>query len=184
MRLVLVVCALAGLSLGACETPQETEGYVYEEVNKNEEETAKNTPEGTTGITVEQVDALPPGSAEDFAVNVGDRVQFGFDRYELTQEAQSVIEDQVVWLLRFPAKRVTIEGHTDERGTREYNLALGERRAISVRDYMIALGVDPSRITTISFGKERPIDPASSEAAWSLNRRAVTVIEEGLTGSS
>lgn len=82
-------------------------------------------------------------------------------------------------LKRFSGVTVTIEGHTDERGTREYNLALGERRANSVRDYMIALGVDPNRIKTISYGKERPVDPSSNEDAWSRNRRAVTVVDAG-----
>ena len=91
---------------------------------------------------------------------------------------------QVTWfstVVRASGATITIEGHTDERGTREYNLALGERRANSVRDYMIALGVDPNRVKTLSYGKERPVDPASSEEAWSRNRRGVTVVD-GVTG--
>ena len=106
---------------------------------------------------------------------------FGFDRFDLSPEARTTIENQVIWLKRFPAVTITVEGHTDERGTREYNLALGERRANSVRDYMIALGVDQNRVKTISYGKERPVDPASSDEAWSRNRRAVTVVN-GATG--
>ena len=87
----------------------------------------------------------------------------------------------MVWLKRYPSVTIVVEGHADERGTREYNLALGERRANSVRDYMIALGVDPNRVKTISYGKERPVDPASNEDAWERNRRAVTVVD-GTTG--
>ena len=107
----------------------------------------------------------------------GDRVLFGLDRFDLSPEARTIIENQAVWLKRFPAVTVTIEGHTDERGTREYNLALAERRANSVRDYMIALGIDPNRVRTISYGKERPVDPVSNDEAWSRNRCGVTVLD-------
>ena len=133
----------------------------------------------TNAVTSQPVAGQSPGSAEDFVVNVGDRVLFDLDRFDLSPEARTTVENQVIWLKRFPGVTVMIEGHTDERGTREYNLALGERRANSVSDYMIALGVDPNRIKTISYGKERPVDPSSNEDAWSRNRRAVTVVDAG-----
>ena len=110
-------------------------------------------------------------------MNVGDRVLFGFDRYDLSQEARETLEKQSTWLKRYPNGAITISGHADERGTREYNLALGERRATAVKNYLVALGVEPSRINTISYGKERPVDPQSSETAWASNRRGVTIID-------
>ncbi|MEQ8640201.1 MAG: peptidoglycan-associated lipoprotein Pal [Alphaproteobacteria bacterium] len=119
---------------------------------------------------------IVPGSQEDLAVNVGDRVYFAFDKFDLTDEAQNALRAQAQWLARNPSVTVTIEGHADERGTREYNLALGERRANSAKEFLVALGVDGSRVTVISFGKERPAVLGSNEAAWALNRRAVTVV--------
>ncbi len=118
-----------------------------------------------------------PGTEADFVVNVGDRVFFDYDSYSLTPEARTTLENQVRWLESYPNLSVIIEGHTDERGTREYNLALGERRANAVKNYMIALGISPSRISTISYGKERPAELGSNEYAWSRNRRAVTDIQ-------
>jgi peptidoglycan-associated lipoprotein len=118
-----------------------------------------------------------PGTEEDFVVNVGDRVFFGFDRFDLTPEARATLDDQAAWLQEYPNVRIVIEGHADERGTREYNLALGERRANSVRNYLVAAGIDASRITTISYGKERPAVLGSNEQAWAQNRRGVTVIQ-------
>ena len=119
---------------------------------------------------------IAPGSPEDFLVNVGDRVFFGFDRYDLTAAARATLERQAQWLQRFPNRRLVVEGHADERGTREYNLALGERRANAVKNYLVAVGVSPSRITTISYGKEQPAVLGATEAAWAQNRRAVTVV--------
>lgn len=118
-----------------------------------------------------------PGSQQDLVVNVGDRVFFGYDQHDLTMEGRNTLERQAAWMRQYQNIRVTIEGHADERGTREYNLALGERRAQSARNYLVALGIDPSRITTISYGKERPAVVGSNEAAWAQNRRAVTVVE-------
>jgi peptidoglycan-associated lipoprotein len=118
-----------------------------------------------------------PGSQQDLAVTIGDRVFFGTDRYDLAPEAQATLQGQAGWLNRYPNVTIIIEGHADERGTREYNLALGDRRANTVRDYLIALGVAPNRITTISYGKERPQVPGSNEQAWAQNRRAVTVVQ-------
>jgi peptidoglycan-associated lipoprotein len=119
--------------------------------------------------------AVTPGSAGDFVQNVGDRVFFGYDSYELAPDAQGTLERQATWLKNYPAVTIVVEGHCDERGTREYNLALGERRAAAVANYLVALGVDPNRIQTISYGKERPAVDGHDETAWSQNRRGVTV---------
>ncbi|MGB0671928.1 MAG: peptidoglycan-associated lipoprotein Pal [Rhodospirillales bacterium] len=117
-----------------------------------------------------------PGSYEDLVANVGDRVFFGYDSYALSADARKTLEKQAAWLARFPAVKITVEGHCDERGTREYNLALGERRANAVKDYLVALGVNAGRVTTISYGKEQPVAFGSTEAAWTQNRRGVTTL--------
>ena len=117
-----------------------------------------------------------PGSAEQFNQEVGAVVYFDFDKYDLSPEARAQLEKQAGWLKQYANITVTVEGNCDERGTREYNLALGERRASSAKNYLVALGVDPNRIQTISYGKERPAVPGSDEAAWAQNRRDVTAI--------
>ena len=118
-----------------------------------------------------------PGSRADFLQNVpADRVFFGFDSYDIDSEARRILDAQAQWLNANPNVRVTIEGHADERGTREYNLALGERRANAAKDFLIANGVPAGRLTTISWGKERPVALGSNEEAWAQNRRAVTVV--------
>ena len=119
---------------------------------------------------------VKPGSQEDLVVNVGDRVFFGFDKFNLKADARKTLEKQAAWMKANHSVTVTLEGHADERGTREYNLALGERRANSVKDYLAALGVNPARMKTISYGKERPIASGSNEAAWGQNRRGVTKV--------
>lgn len=181
MRFSYVICALAGLTLAACESSPEVNSSATGDGTSSGAKANQSGTGGpvTSGVTSRQVTAQAPGSAEDFVVNVGDRVLFGLNRFDLSPDARTTVENQVTWLKRFPGVTITVEGHTDERGTREYNLALGERRANSVRDYMIALGVDPNRVKTISYGKERPVDPASNEEAWSRNRRGVTVIDAG-----
>ncbi|MFT5486268.1 MAG: peptidoglycan-associated lipoprotein [Paracoccaceae bacterium] len=183
MRFSYVICALAGLALAACESSPEVNSSATGDGTSSGASANQSGTGGpvTSGVSSQQVTAQAPGSAEDFVVNVGDRVLFGLNRFDLAPEARTTVENQVTWLKRFPGVTITVEGHTDERGTREYNLALGERRANSVRDYMIALGVDPNRVKTLSYGKERPVDPASSEDAWSRNRRGVTVVD-GATG--
>jgi peptidoglycan-associated lipoprotein len=105
-----------------------------------------------------------------------DTVHFALDQYDLDPEARSILDSQVRWLLAHPATRITIEGHCDERGTREYNLALGDRRANAAKNYLAARGVSPGRITTISYGKERPVALGSDEQSWAANRRAVTIV--------
>ncbi len=123
--------------------------------------------------------AASPGSARDFTVNVGDRVFFTTDSTSLTAEARQTLDKQAAWLGRYSSYRITIEGHADERGTREYNLALGARRAASTRDYLSSRGVSRARIKTISFGKERPVAVCNDISCWSQNRRAVTVLTGG-----
>ena len=136
---------------------------------------AASAPAGT--ITADPLAGGPvPGSQEDLEINVGDRVFFAFDSAALDDAARAVLDKQAAWLLAHPDLTVTIEGHADERGTREYNLALGERRAAAVKNYLAAKGVSPDRMLTISYGEERPVDPGHNEAAWALNRRAVTVV--------
>jgi peptidoglycan-associated lipoprotein len=117
-----------------------------------------------------------PGSQEDLVANVGDRVFFDFDKSVIKPEGQQTLQRQAEWLRRYPNVTVTVEGHCDERGTREYNLALGERRATAVQRALIALGVQANRIRTVSYGKERPAVLGSNESAWAQNRRGVTVI--------
>jgi peptidoglycan-associated lipoprotein len=117
-----------------------------------------------------------PGSQEDLVANVGDRVFFDFDKYDLKADAQATLQRQAAWLKQYSANAVTIEGHCDERGTREYNLALGDRRANAVRDYLASQGIDGSRIKTISYGEERPECVESTEECWAKNRRGVTVV--------
>ncbi len=180
MRLVYLACVCAGLALAACESsPVEDADSVADGQKGPAVDQAPVV--DNSGPIVERLGAGAPGSSEDFVTNVGDRVFFGFNRHDLSEEARIVIQNQVVWLRDYPDVRIMLEGHADERGTREYNLALGEQRANSVRDYMIALGVAADRITTISYGKERPVDPASTEDAWARNRRAVTVVGGGST---
>jgi len=130
-------------------------------------------------ITQPQVSTEPivqPGTQADLVANVGDRVFFAFDKAELRQDARARIQDWVDWLNVYNTVTVTVEGHADERGTRAYNLALGERRANAASEYLVALGIDPSRIRIISFGKERPAVLGSNEAAYAQNRRAVMVV--------
>jgi peptidoglycan-associated lipoprotein len=122
-----------------------------------------------------------PGSAQDFAVNVGDRVFFDTDSSELSSTAQATLAKQATWLQQYARYNVTIEGHADERGTREYNFALGARRAENTKEYLIARGIPASRIRTISYGKERPVATCNDISCWSQNRRAVTVLTGGVT---
>ena len=121
---------------------------------------------------------IVPGSQQDLEASAGDRVFFAFDRADISPEARQILVRQADWLRRYPNVTVTIEGHCDERGTREYNLALGERRANSVKNFLVALGVNANRVQTISYGKERPENPGHDEVAFSQNRRGVTVLSQ------
>ncbi|WP_026606504.1 peptidoglycan-associated lipoprotein Pal [Methylocapsa acidiphila] len=123
--------------------------------------------------------AAVPGSAQDFAVNVGDRVFFDSDSSELSPTAQATLDKQARWLQQYARYSFTVEGHADERGTREYNFALGARRAEAAKDYLIARGIPASRVRTISYGKERPVAVCNDISCWSQNRRAVTILGGG-----
>jgi peptidoglycan-associated lipoprotein len=120
--------------------------------------------------------AATPGSQQDFVVNVGDRVFFESDQSTLTPQARATLDNQAQWLNRYSQYSFTVEGHADERGTREYNIALGARRAQTVREYLASRGVNPQRMRTISYGKERPVAVCDDISCWSQNRRAVTVL--------
>jgi peptidoglycan-associated lipoprotein len=126
--------------------------------------------------------ASTPGSAQDFTVNVGDRIFFDTDSSAIRADAQATLAKQAQWLNQYANYRITVEGHADERGTREYNLALGARRAAATRDYLISRGVAGNRMKTISYGKERPVAVCDDISCWSQNRRAVTVLD-GAAGS-
>jgi peptidoglycan-associated lipoprotein len=161
MRLKYLSIFAAALLLAACETsPEDTAAT---------ESTASAPTTTDTGSTV-------PGSQEDLLLKVGDRIFFAFDRSDLSSSAQDTLQNLAAWMTTYPNVTITLEGHADERGTREYNLALGERRANSARDYLGALGVDGGRLTTISYGKERPAVLGSDEDSWAQNRRVVFVV--------
>jgi peptidoglycan-associated lipoprotein len=123
--------------------------------------------------------AAIPGSEQDFVINVGDRVYFDFDSYQVRDDALPVLDAQAAWLRRYPSIQVRLEGNADERGTREYNLALGARRANSVREYLTSHGVEAGRISTVSYGKEKPLDPGADESAYQRNRNTHTAITGG-----
>ena len=168
MRLQIALAFVAALAVAACSsTPDKTASTAGTGT--------KTTP--APSAPVAGTAAVAPGTKEDFTVNVGDTVYFGYDRYDLTPEAQAQLQKQAAWLKSYANVAVSVEGHCDERGTREYNLALGERRANAVHDYLVALGVPANRLQTISYGKERPAVIAFDEAGYALNRRAVTIVQ-------
>ncbi len=170
--------------LAACETtPKEQVSSTDTGTQTTQAAPAPTAPAPAAKPAVEANPNLPvPGSERDFLANVGDRVFFDVDKSDLTSEAQASLRAQAQWLTLYPAVTVQIEGHCDERGTREYNLALGERRAAAVRDYLVSLGVNAARVSTISYGKEKPAVVGSNEAAWAQNRRGVTRITAGAEG--
>jgi peptidoglycan-associated lipoprotein len=163
MRLKVLSLLAAVVLVAACESTPQNDG-------------SAGAGGGATASAAPVRTGPAPGSQEDLVVNVGDRVFFGFDKFDLTPEARATLDRQASWLNQYPRVTVTVEGHADERGTREYNLALGERRANSVKNYLLARGVDANRIATISYGKERPAVLGSNEASWAQNRRGVTVV--------
>lgn len=168
MRFKIVSVFAAVALLAACETAPTDAGGAGGEGAQT----------GGPGATTARMGPAA-GTGEDFVVNVGDRVFFDFDKYDLKPEARATLEKQAAWLKKFPGVTVTVEGHCDERGTREYNLGLGERRANSAKNYLISLGVSPNRVKTLSYGEERPVALGSNEAAWAQNRRSVTVVSGG-----
>ncbi len=142
--------------------------------------TTTSEDEASTGKSVDTATSdfsgIIRGTQEDLIVSVGDRVFFGYDSAELDGDAKELLQAQAAWLKQYNKTSVIIEGHCDERGTREYNLALGERRAQAVKNYLNGLGVGISNMSTISYGKERPAVVGSHDAAWSQNRRSVTIV--------
>ncbi len=166
MRFKLLTLFAAALLVAACETAPE--------------ETAQTDISGA--VVQPEAQSIPsaggpaPGSQEDLLLNVGDRVFFAFDRSDLNADSRATLEKLASWMTAYQNVTITIEGHCDERGTREYNLALGERRSDAARDYLVALGVEGGRVTTISYGKERPAVLGSNEDAWAQNRRDVFVV--------
>lgn len=156
------LCLMAALVLvAACDTTGTDEGAA-----------------GAGGAGGLRAGAAKPGTQDDLVVNVGDRVFFGFDKSDLTSEARATLDRQAAWLKKYPSLRVSLEGHCDERGTREYNIALGERRATAAKNYLVAAGIGADRVKTVSYGKERPAVLGSNETAWAQNRRSVTVVAQ------
>ena len=176
MRWKLLVISLVGLSLAACETPTEVTGSASGKGTvANIGRSQSSAPQAM--IASRAVPMGPRrGSQEDLVTNVGDRVFFALDSFELEADALAMLEKQAAWLKQNPGISVWVEGHADERGTREYNLALGERRASAIRDYLVALDIQPNRMQTRSYGMERPVDPRSAKEAWDKNRRGVMVV--------
>jgi len=136
----------------------------------------ESTSTGTGGQAGTGTAQVRPGSQEDLVVNVGDRVFFDFDKSAIRTDQRPTLERQSAWLKQYGSVNLMIEGHADERGTREYNLALGQRRANSVRNFLVAAGIAPARLQTISYGKDRPVCTESNEGCWAQNRRGVSVV--------
>jgi peptidoglycan-associated lipoprotein len=155
--------ALIAVSVGAC-------------ANKDGQGTGENLLGPNGGLNGKGGRGGPPGSQQDFAQNVGDIVYFSTDATDLTPEAQTTLSTQAKWLQQYAQYTITIEGHADERGTREYNIALGAKRAQSVREFLVRNGINAQRVRTVSFGKERPVAVCNDISCWSQNRRAQTVL--------
>ncbi|BCM22164.1 peptidoglycan-associated lipoprotein Pal [Mesorhizobium sp. B4-1-3] len=137
---------------------------------------SKKTPNSAADLGLNGAGAATPGSAQDFTVNIGDRIFFDTDSSSIRADAQTTLSRQAQWLNQYRQYAIVIEGHADERGTREYNLALGARRAAATRDFLISKGVSAGRLKTISYGKERPVAVCDDISCWSQNRRAVTTL--------
>jgi peptidoglycan-associated lipoprotein len=167
-RTLKFACLSGALMLGACTHKQEAVTTA-----------PPPAPPPPAAAPAPVTSSILPGSAEDFRVNVGDTVHFEFDQYNVQESDKAILGRQAAWLAKYPAVRVTVEGHADERGTREYNLALGARRANAVKEYLVSQGVSTARVETVSYGKERPICTQSDEACWAQNRRGVTTITAG-----
>ncbi len=195
MKLRLVTIAGAMMFLAACQSTPEPEAVaepVAETVPAPIPAPTTSVPAPTPAPTVVDNSTVPstvyqgptPGTVADFMFQSGGegRVFFGYDQYDLSSDARSSLAMQAQWLQNYPNVVAVIEGNADERGTREYNLALAARRAESVKSFLVSQGVSPSRLTTVSYGKERPIDGRSSEAGWSRNRNAHTNLMSGTIG--
>ena len=178
----MIIKLLAGATLvfflAACSTtPKDTaESSGSGSSSSSSDVTASGSETSETSETSAESINIEPGSQEDLIVNVGDRVFFNYDSSDLDGDAQELLQDQVAWLKQYSDVSIIVEGHCDERGTREYNLALGEKRAQSVKNYLISLGISSDRVSTISYGKERPAVVGSNDGAWAQNRRSVTIV--------
>ena len=164
-RLTLTAVIAASLALGAC-------------ASKAPKQLPPDPgPAVSTGSSQGDSTAPTPGSQADFVAQMmgQDAIYFDTDKFDIDEADQAALQAQGAWLAKYPGKRATIEGHADERGTREYNLALGERRANAAKNYLVSRGVDAGRLSTVSYGKEQPVALGSDEASWAKNRRAVTV---------
>ena len=166
----LLVSAFLVLFVAACATKPKDAADSSGSGSSSSDSSVEGTISETAGS------GIVKGSQEDLIVNVGDRVFFGYDSSDLDSDALDLLQDQVAWLKQNSNVSVTIEGHCDERGTREYNLALGEKRAQAVKNYLIGLGISPDRVSTVSYGKERPAVVGSNDGAWAQNRRSVTIV--------
>ena len=177
----LKLIAIAGLtlSIAACATPKPPPPAPTSIAEPTAPPPPEYTPPGEPAPVSESPSAAIPGSMQDFVISAGDRVFFDTNEFTIRPDAADILSKQADWLSRYPVVKVRIEGNADERGTREYNFALGARRANSVRDFLVAHGVDGGRIATVSYGKERPIDPGDDESAWSKNRNGHTQVTDG-----
>ncbi len=175
MLIRMLAIALLAVSVSACSSKDKSADGA---ITVGERADGQGALDGTGVYGNGAVDgSAVPGSQEDLATNVGDRVFFAYDSTDLAPEAIDTLNRQVEWLNRYPSVNITVEGHADERGTREYNLALGERRAQAVKTYLSSMGVSASRLNTISYGKERPAVVGADASSWAQNRRAVTTIQ-------
>ncbi len=174
----LFMIAAAALLIAACESDSGDSDLYQSEAPSTTQDTSnqQNVGAGTRNNNVREL-PYEPGSGEELEAVAGSRVYFGFDRYDLTARAQQTLRDQAAFMRKYPRVSVLVEGHADERGTREYNLALGARRANAAKRFLVSLGIDPNRIRTISYGKERPEAIGSNERSWAQNRRGVTVVQ-------
>lgn len=181
MRTKLVSLFAMLFLITACETTPEDSG-----ATDSSGSTDSSSSSSSSSVTTETVDttavdstmemAPEPGSQEQLQLEVGDRVFFEYDKSVVAAAAEKTLKRQAAWMKQYPSVSITVEGHCDERGTREYNLALGERRATAVKNFLVALGVSSNRIATISYGKERPDALGHNKAAWAQNRRGVTTV--------
>ncbi len=175
MPLRILMMIILAVSITACSSNEAIdEGVIVTSDREGISDGMNADGTGYSGYGVEG--SAIPGSKEDLVENVGDRVFFDYDSYNLSSDARTVLERQAQWLQQYDNISITIEGHADERGTREYNLALGDRRANSVRSYLVALGVEGSRVSVVSYGKERPVVFDNDSSSWAQNRRGVTTI--------
>lgn len=170
--LPIILAFFAVVTLGACSRSQPNYGVSAAQLG------------GDTTRAAGESGPITPGSMREFSDRVGDTVYFTTDSTNLSSEAQQTLVTQSRWLNKYPQYAIVIEGHADERGTREYNIALGARRAASVRHFLIARGVEPRRIRTVSYGKERPVAVCANISCWSQNRRSVTVLSNNRTVAS